>query len=167
MVTADGVLLLPEIGSFRIAGLTLAEARARIETALRQTYRNVPTEVALAQPRQFYVHVSGEVERPGRHVMGHHGGRLGGEAAPDRDAEDVARADEVGRRIQRALQRDAARGEDPVHRLLPCLLGGQGTLLGRGERRRCRRRLRLHRRAPAGHAHQNEEDPEACMGRKH
>jgi protein involved in polysaccharide export with SLBB domain len=69
VVTADGALVLPEVGSLRVAGLSLAEARVRAEGALRQAYRNVATEVALAQPRQFYVHVSGEVERPGRHVM--------------------------------------------------------------------------------------------------
>lgn len=67
-VTADGTLVIPEVGSFSIAGLSLTEARTRIGTALQRAYRNVPTEVALAQPRQFYVHVSGEVARPGRHV---------------------------------------------------------------------------------------------------
>ena len=67
-VTADGVLVVPSVGSFPVAGETLAKARARISTALQRSYRNVPVEVALAQPRQFYVHVSGEVARPGRHV---------------------------------------------------------------------------------------------------
>ncbi len=67
-VTADGMLVVPEVGSFPVAGLSLAEARSRIGTAIQRAYRNVPTEVALAQPRQFYVHVSGEVARPGRHV---------------------------------------------------------------------------------------------------
>ncbi len=68
VVTADGALVVPSVGSFPVAGLTLAEARARVEAGLRRAYRNVATDVALAQPRQFYVHVSGEVERPGRHV---------------------------------------------------------------------------------------------------
>ncbi len=68
VVTADGTLVLPETGSFAVAGLTLAAARALVENGLRRAYRNVNTNVALAQPRQFYVHVSGEVERPGRHV---------------------------------------------------------------------------------------------------
>ncbi|MEP0545425.1 MAG: SLBB domain-containing protein [Rhodothermales bacterium] len=67
-VTADGVLVVPSLGSFPVAGLSLTEARARVITALQRSYRNVPIEVALAQPRQFYVHVSGEVARPGRHV---------------------------------------------------------------------------------------------------
>lgn len=68
-VAADGALVIPEIGSFRVAGLTLAEARALVEPALRRAYRNVPAVVTLAQPRQFYVHVSGSVTHPGRHVM--------------------------------------------------------------------------------------------------
>ncbi len=67
-VSADGALIVPEIGSFEVAGLTLAEARARVAAGLRRIYRNVETEVALAQPRQFYVHVSGAVEAPGRRV---------------------------------------------------------------------------------------------------
>lgn len=67
-VTADGTLLIPEVGSFSVAGLTLADARERVEVGLRRTFRNVETSTALAQPRQFYVHVSGEVSRPGRHV---------------------------------------------------------------------------------------------------
>ncbi|MDX1531715.1 MAG: polysaccharide biosynthesis/export family protein, partial [Rhodothermales bacterium] len=67
-VTADGALVLPEVGSFTVAGLTLAETRERVQERLRRNFRNVETEVALAQPRQFYVHVSGTVDRPGRHV---------------------------------------------------------------------------------------------------
>jgi polysaccharide biosynthesis/export protein len=68
-VSADGLLVIPEVGSFPVAGLTLAEARSRVQAGLRRVYRNVETQVALAQPRQFFVHVSGAVERPGRHVM--------------------------------------------------------------------------------------------------
>lgn len=67
-VSADGILVLPSVGSFAVAGLSLAEARNRVGAALQRAFRNVPTDVALSQPRQFYVHVSGEVKRPGRHV---------------------------------------------------------------------------------------------------
>jgi len=67
-VTADGMLVVPGIGSFSVAGMSLAGARDRIGTALQRAYRNVPTDIALSRPRQFYVHVSGEVARPGRHV---------------------------------------------------------------------------------------------------
>lgn len=68
IVTADGALVIAEVGSLQVAGLTLAESQTRVRARLRQSFRNVPVEVALAQPRQFYVHVSGEVARPGRHI---------------------------------------------------------------------------------------------------
>lgn len=67
-VTADGRLVLPEAGGVEVAGLTLAEARTRTLQALRPRYRNVDLEVALAQPRQFFVHVTGAVPRPGRYL---------------------------------------------------------------------------------------------------
>lgn len=67
-VSADGRLLLPDAGSVRVAGLTLAEARQRILQQLSIQFRNVATEVTLAQPRQFYVHLSGAVPVPGRYL---------------------------------------------------------------------------------------------------
>lgn len=67
-VTADGYLLLPMARSLPVAGLTLAEARRQALAMLRQTYSNVPVEVTLTQPRQFYVHVSGAVPLPGRYL---------------------------------------------------------------------------------------------------
>jgi polysaccharide biosynthesis/export protein len=69
VVTADGRLVVPDAGTFVVAGLSLAEAQDRIRVGLRRVYRNVASDVALAQPRQFYVHVSGAVERPGRHIV--------------------------------------------------------------------------------------------------
>lgn len=68
-VSAEGVLLVPDVGSFRAADRLLADVTATLEAALRQTYRNVETSVALAAPRRFYVHVSGAVLDPGRHLV--------------------------------------------------------------------------------------------------
>lgn len=69
IVTADGRLVVPDAGTFVVAGLSLAEAQDLVRVGLRRVYRNVASDVALAQPRQFYVHVSGAVERPGRHIV--------------------------------------------------------------------------------------------------
>ena len=69
VVSADGTLLVPEAGSFDAAGQTLRAVQARVGGALRQRYRNVPAGVALASPREFYVHVSGAVPLPGRHLV--------------------------------------------------------------------------------------------------
>lgn len=68
-VSADGMLVVPSTGSFAVAGLTLAETRTQVLAGLRRVYRNVNSEVALARPRQFYVHVAGAVPHPGRHVV--------------------------------------------------------------------------------------------------
>lgn len=68
-VSADGTLAIPEIGSFDTSGKTLAELKQTALPSLRRLYRNVPTDITLASPRQFYVHVSGAVPDPGRHIV--------------------------------------------------------------------------------------------------
>lgn len=65
-VSADGRLPLPEAGSVDISGMTLAQARATALIALREAFGQIPVDVTLSQPRQFYVHVSGAVPVPGR-----------------------------------------------------------------------------------------------------
>ncbi len=68
-VTADGLLVVPQAGTFRAAGRTLAVVRGEARAALRNLYRNVETDVALAAPRRFSVFVSGAVPNPGRQVI--------------------------------------------------------------------------------------------------
>ena len=67
-VSADGYLILPEAGAVEVGGHALREARNRAKEALQESFRNVRVEIALAQPRQFYVHVSGAVPFPGRYL---------------------------------------------------------------------------------------------------
>lgn len=69
VVSADGRLIVPEAGSFDVAGRTLASVRRQAGSALNRQFRNVTTDVALATPRRFSVHVSGAVPEPGRHVV--------------------------------------------------------------------------------------------------
>ena len=47
----------------------LAAVQSELRTALHRLYRNVETDAVLAEPRRFYVHVSGAVIEPGRHVV--------------------------------------------------------------------------------------------------
>ena len=68
-VSADGRLVVAEAGAIEADGRTLAAVRADIIAGLRRQYRNVTLDAALAQPRQFYVHVSGAVPEPGRHLV--------------------------------------------------------------------------------------------------
>ena len=87
IVTADGLLVVPQAGTFQAAGRTLGEVRARARAALDRLY-NVPTDVSLATPRRFSVHISGAVPLPGRHAVSALGrvedalARATGEAAP-------------------------------------------------------------------------------------
>ena len=68
-VSADGRLVVPEAGSFVIAGRSLARVRMEIQAALQRRYANVTADIALASPRTFYVHVSGLVPEPGRKLV--------------------------------------------------------------------------------------------------
>lgn len=68
-VTADGLLVIPQAGSFQAAGRPLGVVRGEARAALRSLYRNVPTDVALAAPRRFSVFVSGAVPIPGRQTV--------------------------------------------------------------------------------------------------
>ena len=69
VVSADGVLVIPEAGSFRVAGRSLAAAQRLVRPALQRRFLNVPTDVTLSSPRRFYVHVAGAVGQPGRHAV--------------------------------------------------------------------------------------------------
>ena len=68
-VSADGLLMVPSVGTFRAAGRVLSEVRADVLGGLRRQYANVQVGVSLAAPRVFYVHVSGAVPRPGRQLV--------------------------------------------------------------------------------------------------
>ncbi len=68
VVSNDGILTLPDAGSVVVGGLTLARARDEAMVLLRAAFQNVPVTLSLVQSRQFYVHVSGAVPRPGRYL---------------------------------------------------------------------------------------------------
>ncbi len=68
-VTADGMLIVPEVGSFRVGGRSLLSVRTDLRAALRRRYTNIDTDAALAEPRRFLVHVTGAVTVPGRHAV--------------------------------------------------------------------------------------------------
>lgn len=68
VVSNDGILSLPDAGSVVVGGLTLTRAREEAMGLLRTAFQNVPVTLSLVQSRQFYVHVSGAVPRPGRYL---------------------------------------------------------------------------------------------------
>ncbi|MEM1128737.1 MAG: SLBB domain-containing protein [Bacteroidota bacterium] len=68
-VSADGRLIVPDIGGVEAAGRPLGEVREEAERLLQERFQNVSVQVALVQPRQFYVHVAGAVPQPGRYPV--------------------------------------------------------------------------------------------------
>ena len=68
-VSAEGNLLLFDLGSIPAAGKSLSEVRNQAIESLREQYQHVPVDVSLIQPRRFYVHLAGTVPEPGRYVM--------------------------------------------------------------------------------------------------
>lgn len=68
-VSAEGHLILSDAGQVAAAGRTLRDVQTEAVAMLRRQYENVPIEISLAQPRQFYVHISGAVPEPGRYLV--------------------------------------------------------------------------------------------------
>jgi polysaccharide biosynthesis/export protein len=64
-VAPSGELVLPNVGPISIAGLTLAEAQARVRDALKPYIKGRGFALALNKPRRFRMPVLGDVERPG------------------------------------------------------------------------------------------------------
>ncbi len=64
-IDRDGRLLLPEGGSFQLAGMTLQSAEALIASALKKQFRDARVAVTLSRLRSVRVYVVGDVQRPG------------------------------------------------------------------------------------------------------
>ena len=65
LIDRDGQILLPEVGSLQVAGLSLQRAENLIEGALKQQYRNVQVSVTISRLHSVRVYVVGDVQRPG------------------------------------------------------------------------------------------------------
>jgi protein involved in polysaccharide export with SLBB domain len=65
VIDREGKIALPEAGSLVVAGLSLQQARATIESALKQQYHNAQVDVTIARLRTVRVYVVGDVQRPG------------------------------------------------------------------------------------------------------
>ncbi len=64
-VLPEGDVILPNIGPYDAAGLTLSQFRTDVVKALKRYYRNIDMDILLTKPRNFVVYVSGEITRPG------------------------------------------------------------------------------------------------------
>ena len=69
-VLPDGTLNLPRIGTLRVWGLTLDQARSAITTAYGKILRDPIIYLDLVGTRPLRVSVTGEVQRPGLYSLG-------------------------------------------------------------------------------------------------
>ena len=69
-VLPDGTLNLPRIGTLRVWGLTLDQARSSISTAYSEILRDPIIYLDLVGTRPLRVSVTGEVQRPGLYSLG-------------------------------------------------------------------------------------------------
>ena len=67
-VTPEGTLLIPTVGEIRVADLTLAAARSRVEQAVSQKYHPGSFTMTLIRPRSLLVTLRGSVPRPGKYT---------------------------------------------------------------------------------------------------
>lgn len=67
-VSAQGYLVIPDVGATDVAGLPLGEALRRIQETIEARYRGASVIVTLGQLRIFPVSVLGYVKRPRQHM---------------------------------------------------------------------------------------------------
>lgn len=65
-VNAEGEVIIPSVGTIKVGGLSLTEARQVIDKAVRDSYRNVQVSVSIDKPRPLAIYISGDIPYPGR-----------------------------------------------------------------------------------------------------
>jgi protein involved in polysaccharide export with SLBB domain len=100
-VTPEGTLIIPAVGEIRVAGLSLAEAKAKILAAVKQRYLNVVATATLIKPRSVVVSVRGEVLHEGEYTLyaTDRTNQVIALANAPSPTDDAARIAEVGRRM--------------------------------------------------------------------
>jgi protein involved in polysaccharide export with SLBB domain len=64
-VLPEGNVILPNVGPFKAAGMTLSAFKQKLVETLSRYYHGIEIDCQLAIPRMFRVYVLGEVKRPG------------------------------------------------------------------------------------------------------
>ena len=66
-ISPEGYLIIPTVGSIRIADLTITGAASAIQDAVTRSYEGLDVSIFLIEPRRFRLQVSGMVYVPGMH----------------------------------------------------------------------------------------------------
>jgi protein involved in polysaccharide export with SLBB domain len=65
-INTEGEIIVPSIGTIKVGGLSLTEARALITKEVEKNYRNVQISVSIDKPRPLSIYISGDIPYPGR-----------------------------------------------------------------------------------------------------
>ena len=69
MVNASGDIILPGAGAVSVKGLTLKEAKSKIQSAFAEELNQTEIVVSVDRPRPVIVHIGGDIPNPGRYVL--------------------------------------------------------------------------------------------------
>jgi len=65
-VNSEGEIIVPSIGTIKVGGLNLTQARELITKEVGKNYRNVQVSVSIDKPRPLSIYISGDIPYPGR-----------------------------------------------------------------------------------------------------
>jgi polysaccharide biosynthesis/export protein len=68
-VTPEGTLIVPTVGEFRVANLTITQMREKLLAEIKKRYKFGEVSVTLITPRSVVVSVQGRVLKPGSYVV--------------------------------------------------------------------------------------------------
>ena len=68
-VSADGYIVIPNVGLVRLAGLTVSRAKATLKEKLGKSYGDSHFELSVGGIRSLQIQVMGEVVRPGTYTL--------------------------------------------------------------------------------------------------
>jgi protein involved in polysaccharide export with SLBB domain len=68
-ITYDGQLIIPTIGAFQVAGLTLLDSRLKIQKFLKDRYPGSQFVLSVAQAQPKQINVMGNVNNPGQYNL--------------------------------------------------------------------------------------------------
>lgn len=68
-VDARGEVVIPKLGSVKVSGLTLAKARAAVQTRVSQNFSRTTADLSVTKLRDIRIFVLGEVYKPGAYLV--------------------------------------------------------------------------------------------------
>ena len=69
-VNAEGDLILPQIGDVPVSGLTIDQAKTKLDSVITKTFKSSYLSfISLDKPRDFYITITGNIPNPGRYEI--------------------------------------------------------------------------------------------------